>query len=238
MKRAMLYLCLAVFAWLVIQPNLLHADPAPVRIPENTDEATSAQEISTRQSKSKSTIVIDPGHGGNDLGYAEEGKAPEKDISMQLAVNIGDCLERAGYNVAYTRWYDDTTQWNPDLSSDQNRITQAKTNHANYVLAIRFTTGDSMEKGYTVFTRSDNEQLEELGNAIAEKIKGTGYSTCQGVDLDHFDNFALLADPSLPAVLVQMGYLTNDQDYSKITDSTFQKNIGEAVTAAFLDTID
>ena len=38
--------------------------------------------------------------------------------------------------------------------------------------------------------------------------------------------------------MLQMGYLTNSEDYAKISDSQFQKRIGEAVAQAFLNTVD
>lgn len=237
MKRAIFYFCLALFAWLVIQPNLSQTEPTEARVPENEEVGKSVEDISKQTSESQAVIVIDPGHGGSDSGYTETGKTAEKDIAMQLAVNIGDELSKAGYQVSYTRWYDDVESYNTEQEADAARVATAKADNADYLLAIRFTSGDSLEKGFSVFTQPNNDLLEDLASQIADNIKATSYTTYQGLDTDHYANFTVLSDSSLPAVLLQMGYLSNQEDYDKITDSQFQAKIGEAIAQAFLDTV-
>lgn len=239
MKRAIAYLCLAVFCWLVIQPNLqVKMEPAPERIPDNTETLTTSNDVFQKTSTSHATVVIDPGRSAGDIGYDAPGKISEKEVSMQLAAALGEALEQAGYKVDYTRWYDTTEGWSDELSSDENRLQAAKSKGADYMISLRFNTGDSLEKGFSIFTRPDSEELESLSQTIADNIKAVSYSVYQGLDTDHYENFPVLNDENIPAVLLQMGYLSNDQDYAKITDPQFQQKIAQAIAQAFLDTVD
>ncbi len=239
MKRATSFFLLALFVLFIIQPNLdAKTQTAQIRTPEMTDSVLTNDDISRKTSKSQATIVIDPDKGGMDAGYDPVGHLAEKDVAMQLAINIGGALESAGYHVEYTRWYDNVETFNTRTESDQNRLDIAKSMNPQYLISIRFNTGDSLSKGFSVFTQPDNEQLDTLANEIATQIQATNFSVFEGLDTDHYANFTLLSDLALPSIMLQMGYLTNSEDYAKISDSQFQKRIGEAIAQAFLNTVD
>ncbi len=239
MKRAISFFLLALFVLFIIQPNLdAKTQTAQIRTPEMTDSVLTNDDISRKTSKSQATIVIDPDKGGMDAGYDPVGHLAEKDVAMQLAINIGGALESAGYHVEYTRWYDNVETFNTRTESDQNRLDIAKSMNPQYLISIRFNTGDSLSKGFSVFTQPDNEQLDTLANELATQIQATNFSVFEGLDTDHYANFTLLSDLALPSIMLQMGYLTNSEDYAKISDSQFQKRIGEAIAQAFLNTVD
>ena len=239
MKRAISFFLLALFVLFIIQPNLdAKTQTAQIRTPEMTDSVLTNDDISRKTSKSQATIVIDPDKGGMDAGYDPVGHLAEKDVAMQLAINIGGALESAGYHVEYTRWYDNVETFNTRTESDQNRLDIAKSMNPQYLISIRFNTGDSLSKGFSVFTQPDNEQLDTLANEIATQIQATNFSVFEGLDTDHYANFTLLSDLALPSIMLQMGYLTNSEDSAKISDSQFQKRIGEAIAQAFLNTVD
>lgn len=238
MKRAILFMVLAIFILLVIQPNLsADTSQAPVRIPEYSESVITNDDVTRTTSESKSLIVIDPGKGGNDAGYDPVGHISEKDAAMSLAIHIGDALEAAGYQVEYTRWYDNVENFSTERESDSARLAKAKDMNAAVLLSLRFTTSDSLTKGFSVFSQPNSEQLDALASELASQIQSTNYSTFEGIDLDHYANFPTLADKDQPAILLQMGYLTNSEDYSKITDPQFQNRIGSAIAQAFLNTI-
>lgn len=127
MKRAISFFLLALFVLFIIQPNLdAKTQTAQIRTPEMTDSVLTNDDISRKTSKSQATIVIDPDKGGMDAGYDPVGHLAEKDVAMQLAINIGGALESAGYHVEYTRWYDNVETFNTRTESDQNRLDIAK----------------------------------------------------------------------------------------------------------------
>ena len=50
-------------------------------------------------------IIIDPGHGGSDPGATYNGRQ-EKDDALRMAMDVGDLLKNAGFDVVYTRTTD------------------------------------------------------------------------------------------------------------------------------------
>ena len=59
----------------------------------------------------------------------------------------------------------------------------------------------------------------------------------EGIDSDHYENFPILYDSQIPSILLELGYLSNSEDYTKLTDETFQQKIANAITESFLDQI-
>ena len=48
-------------------------------------------------------------------------------------------------------------------------------------------------------------------------------SQFEGIDSDHYENFPILYDSQIPSILLELGYLSNSEDYTKLTDETFQQ---------------
>lgn len=240
MKRAILFLAAALFILLVIDPNLSASlSPEQEKIPvydENAPLRTN-DEVELRRSSSNALIYIDPARGGRDSGYVAPSGTSEKDLLMQMALTIGTALENAGYRVEYSRWYDDVPTCTDTENCEAVRIQKAREAGADYVLSLQMNQDNSLHQGYSLFVRPDNDLLIGLSRDIADEIQNANYSRFEGLDTDHFDAFPVLQDPSLNAILLQIGYVTNPQDYSRMSDSKFQTRIANAVTRAFLNTV-
>ena len=240
MKRAVWFLILALFILLVIEPNTrATTDATADRIPvydENAPLRTN-NDVETRQSASHALIVIDPARGGRDAGYRGAGQTSEKDLTMQLALTIGSDLEKAGYQVAYTRWYDDVPACSTEEECENSRVQIAKDEGADYVISLSLNQDESLHRGFSIFTHPDNAQLSSLAKNLSTSLQAISYTRYEGMDTDHYDSFAMLRDSSLPAVLLQLGYITNPQDYSKLSDPKIQERIGQAVTQSFLNSV-
>mgnify|MGYP004449844123 FL=1 len=239
MKRGALFLGLALFVLLVIQPNLQVKPLLPEpRVPEYTETVKTNDDVQAQTSQSKAVVVIDPGRGGTDTGYDKPGGISEKDLAMTLAADIGTALQKAGYEVHYTRWYDDIDSFGSEAESDKYRLEEARKNNADYVLALRFnTSSNSLDKGFSVFTQPNNDSLDALIKEIAAQIQATNYSQYLGLDNDHYSNFGILSSKDQRAVLIQMGYLTNSEDYAKLTDPAFQGKLANSISQAFLNSV-
>lgn len=241
MKRAVLFLLAALFILLVIEPNLggqpmAKEDKVPVYNPDEPLQTN--EDVETRRSKSKALIYIDPARGGQDAGYTGANQQSEKDLLMQLALTTGNALEKAGYRVEYSRWYDDVPACASEDNCESVRLEQARANQADYILSLSMNQDSSLHRGFSIFTQPNSVQLEDLTNQLADQIQATSYSRFEGIDTDHYDSFPILSDPSIPSILLQVGYITNPTDYSKLSDTKFQTRIANAITQAFLNTVD
>ena len=185
-------------------------------------------------SKSQATICLDAANGGNDTGYVINDETMEKDLNLALVLKIGQYLSQADYHVVYTRSDDTTIQETSDNVSENPRVQIAKQNEADYLISIQMADDvDTTIKGYSFFTHP-NADLIDLANAINDKLMAINYSRFDGLDSDHYDNFSILQDSDLPSLLIQIGYLTNEQDVQNLTDEHFQDMIARAISEAIL----
>lgn len=173
-----------------------------------------------------------------DAGYDPADHISEKDLAMDIAVQVGEKLADAGYQVAYTRWYDDIDSFATEQESDTWRLNKARELGGNYMLSLRFTEGnDGLDRGFSVFTQPNNALLESLATHIAQNIQATNFTLYEGLDTDHYANFPVLSDAGMPSVLLQLGYLTNNDDYTKLSDPEFRDQLADAIVKAFLQTV-
>ena len=239
MKKAIIYVIIAIFLALVVQPSIVVEIAESKRVPTNTETTVATNDtVDLKTSKSNATICINPAFGGYNTGYSEKGKMPAKDITLELALEIGKKLELSGYNVVYTRDSDNILTFNNVQEDALNRINLAKDQKADYLFTIELNSDtDSLAKGYTIFTQP-NPGLIELANNIAQQFDQINYSEFKGLDSDHYGNFPILDDSDLPSLFVEFGYITNPSDYSQITNKEYQEKLASAIAKAFLEEID
>ena len=225
MRRAILFLVFALFLAMVIQPNLNKQikEKSKIDVPEQTEYTIITNDtVSNSRCKSKAIICIDASHGGSDSGYTSDGHTSEKDLNLVIAKKIGESLSSVGYNVVYTR-NDDST-----LSTEE-RITSINSQKANYLISIQMnSSSDSLSKGYSIFTQP-NDKMIQLAKNLSNTMNAINLSQFEGIDSDHYENFPILYD-----ILLELGYLSNSDDYTKLVDETFQQKIADAITESFL----
>ena len=151
-------------------------------------------------------------------------------MNLAIAQKIGDTLESAGYKVVYTRSDDSSL-------TTEDRITALNAQKADYLISIQMnSSSDSLSKGYSIFTQP-NEKMIQLAKELASTMSSINLSQFEGIDSDHYENFPILYDSQIPSILLELGYLSNSDDYSKLIDETFQQKIADAITQSFLDKI-
>ena len=234
MKRAVLFLCLAVFILLVIQPNLTGPHRTPqMRVPKNTDEPVSNMDIAQRQSASGMTIAIDPSVSTSSSYGGEE----ECDVAMEMAAALGNALKKAGYNVVYTRWYSEPDASQTEKEAQETAVISAKEQQANLLISLQYNSGTPAQRGFTIFTKPNDPELDLLADRLSSELTRSSYSISQGIDTDHYANFPVLADEGMPAVMLQLGSLVDEQEYEILTRPEFQEQLASALARAVMETM-
>ena len=124
-----------------------------------------------------------------------------------------------------------------DNLSTEDRITSINSQKAKYLISIQMnSSSDSLSKGYSIFTQP-NDNMIQLAKKLAQTMNSINLSQFEGIDSDHYENFPILYDSQIPSILLELGYLSNSEDYTKLTDETFQQKIANAITESFLDQI-
>ena len=157
------------------------------------------------------TIVIDAGHGGYDAG-AVNGSRFEKNDNLRLAKAVGERLQRCGINVIYTRTTDEfisllessriSNSRNVDLFASFHRNSATNPN-ANGVETLVYTNASSRSV----------RAAEALQQALAQ----AGVQSDRGVKRA---NLSVLRETRAPALLLELGFISNEQD-NALFDSKF-----------------
>jgi N-acetylmuramoyl-L-alanine amidase len=178
-------------------------------------------------------IVIDPGHGGSDPGIVvPDGplRWTEADLAFDLAARLEGRLAAAGMRVHLTRGPGGgpalTDLARADLANELGgdlfislHIDGHDNPEADGVAAFHYGTGNGV-------TSTVGERL--AGLALREIVKRTGLRNCE----THPKTWELLRLTRMPAVRVDVGYLTSPADRERLIDPSFRDRVVEAVVAA------
>lgn len=168
-------------------------------------------------------IVLDPGHGGTDPG-AVNGSYTEKAVVLDVAKRVQALLEQAGAKVVLTRSTDVFIPLN-------DRPTIALNNYADMFISIHtnsFTTG-SPKGTETYYNDSSSTNLQEeknLATLINNQIVSNLGMTNRGV-LDA--NFAVTRPLDMPAILVELGFISNASDLEKLKSDYHKQLFAQSI---------
>lgn len=178
-------------------------------------------------------IVIDPGHGGPYRG-ASHGGVHEKTLTLQFSQKLARRLEALGNRVILTRTGDYTLD--SDLREDlRRRAVIADEQGADLFISIHCNALGTRTppSGTETYYRQNRWDSFAFAGAIHEKvIKGTGM-TCRGVrpDSQLFKGrgLAVLRQSSVPAILIETGYMDNRADLQRLVNPDFQEKFAAAL---------
>lgn len=183
--------------------------------------------------KEKKVIVIDVGHGGNDPGKVSADGTQEKDVNLEIAGYLKDYLIAQDYTVYLTRETDcglhDENASNKKTSDLRNRIQFFQAKNASLVVSIHQNSySDTLQHGAQTFYHSTSEPSKQLAETIQAsllKIDNTNTRTAKSSD-----SYYILKNSSMPAVIVECGFLSNLEETAKLTDPNYQKKLAYAIS--------
>ena len=219
------------------------------------------------------TIVIDPGHGGDENGVKGPGGALEKDVVLSVARRVKGTIEgRLGMRVLLTHEASGRIDAN-------GRAAIANNNKADLFISLHANGSPRpAARGASIYTLSldrvgeDARRQSEADRAVLPVFGGGSrevslieWELAQAAHVDSSNAFAGIVDQKLrttaglpavslqrgpmrnlagtnmPAILIEMGYLSNPEEEKLLTSSDFQNSIALALTeavAAFRDYIE
>jgi len=191
-----------------------------------------------------STVVLDPGHGGHDKGAISK-YGYEKDFALDVALRARKLLEARGYKVAMTR----TTDIFIPLH-DRPRLAQSTPDSIFVSIHFNASPVNHSARGFEIFSMaprgapatndaifSIRDMREEPGNAhelqssaLAASIYHSLLGQVPTIDrgLKHA-RFAVLRVSTVPAVLVECGFVSNGPESILIGSPEWRERVAEAV---------
>ncbi len=172
----------------------------------------------------KFLIIIDPGHGGHDVGTQSISKPryQEKSLNLVTAQFVSSYLQQLGYQVLLTRT-DDT------FVSLDKRTQLANERNPTLFVSIHYNSAPSAEaQGVEVFFYQAKESKERtlkskrLAQVILKNIISNTKAKSRGVKQG---NYAVIRETTMPAILIEGGFVTNEAELKNLKDPTYIKRL-------------
>lgn len=157
------------------------------------------------------TIFLDAGHGGSDPGAVYNGRQ-EKDDTLALTLAVGEILESYGFRVIYSRTED-------IYESPYQKAAKGNASGADIFISIHRNSSPYPNQYSGVESLVYNEWLPAgtIATNINRQLEEIGY---KNLGVNARPNLVVLRRTEMPAVLVEVGFINNDQD-NALLDAQF-----------------
>lgn len=192
---------------------------------EVTDEGDSyAIRVKNPKEVYDKVLLLDAGHGGKDPGTSGNGMQ-EKNLNLTIAQKIAQKLQGSGIKVYMTR----------DSDVYPENSTRAKTANdiADLMVSIHMNSGPETANGtetlYQVHTNDNGARLtsKQLAEILQGKVVSATGNTNRGAKL--WTDVLILNRTTVPAVIVEVIFITNTGDALKISNPTYQDQVAQAI---------
>ena len=239
------------------QPKIEPQQPEKSEPPAAEPETLTPGSLTREFGLTAKTIVIDAGHGGKDPGGGSNGNLIEKPIVLSISKKIGAILTAKGYTVLLTRDTDrfiplkERTAFaikhkadlflsihaNASENSSANGIETyyldvTSTDKNAEIIAAR----ENVNSGYSIqeletllkglIVESKSEDSRRLAKHVQQELVTATGAADRGVK---HARFVVLIGTSVPAILVETGFVTNPTEGKKLTSDTYQQKVASAI---------
>ncbi len=178
-------------------------------------------------------IVLDPGHGGYDPGTIKDGTM-EKNINLQVSLKVRKLLEKHGATVVMTRNNDAGLAERVDGEKSQRlelgkRLDIAKANNADLFISIH-VNGVRLDScsGAEVFYSPRSERSRALAEEVQDQLLTIPQMTHR---YPKPSDYFVLENSHCVSILIELGFLSNPIERSKLTDHKYQDLLAEKIAA-------
>jgi N-acetylmuramoyl-L-alanine amidase len=174
-------------------------------------------------------VVIDPGHGGTDVGAIGIGGLRETNIVLPMALEVVRLLQQQGLQVYLTR-SDESRE--VDLPP---RVALAERVNADVFVSIHANSINMSRpdiNGAETYYAPGSVAGAALGKTILNSILRSVNIPSRGM---HPARFYVIRKTSMPSTLIETGFVTGAQDAPKLGDPNFQKQMAAAIAQGIIE---
>ena len=173
------------------------------------------------------SIMLDAGHGGRDPGAVYQGRR-EKDDTLRMVLELGEILQNNGIDIEYTRTTD-------VYESPYEKAMEANQAGVDFFISIHRNSypTDNVVSGVESLIYDLSGIKLQMAENINEQLEAVGFVN-KGVKAR--PNLVVLKRTTMPAVLVELGFINSDTD-NQLFDDNFE-DIAQAIAEGILDTLE
>ncbi len=184
-------------------------------------------------------IILDAGHGVSDGGTQALGVVSknglrmdvvEKEINLSVVLRMKTLLEELGLEVVLTREADET------LSLDE-RVRIANSKDADLFVSIHcnYFEDDDSVSGLESYYFDGSDSGKWYAEKILEKIEAGGMIETRNAKES---DFYVLKKTKIPAVLVELGYLSNAEECQLMAGEEYQETLAKELVSGILEALE
>jgi N-acetylmuramoyl-L-alanine amidase len=201
--------------------------PAPAPAPTPTPPPATKPSPSLPQiNNSRIVVTLDPGHGGQDPGAVGIGGLRETDVVLPISLEVARILERQGVGVQLTRNSDRFVS----LEGRTVMANRADTDLFVSIHANAVANRSSVNGAETFYFSSGRGLAQSIQESVIRRTKMNNRGVKQA-------RFYVLRNTSMPAALVEVGFVTGTSDAAKLSNPTFRNEMAEAIAEGILNYI-
>lgn len=186
-------------------------------------------------------IVIDAGHGGIDAGTSARDGTAEKDINLAIALKLKEIAEKYPVTAVLTRADGEELLEGYDgaggrkLYDMENRMKIIQDSEPDLVVSIHLNSypQDTSVCGAQVFypeaqEGSSKTTSHDFAESVQDSLRKT-FSGSQGREALSKDGIYLFDNITWPIILVECGFLSNDEECEKLKNDAYQEQMAQAI---------
>lgn len=191
----------------------------------------------------QNTVIIDPGHGGEDGGAISCTGKPESSYNLEIALRLNDLMHLMGIHTKMVRttnrsiYTQGKTIASKKVSDLKNRVELVNSTDNGLLLSIHQNTfSESQYHGAQVFYGSNAEGRElatQLQEAFCNTVNAGSNRKCK-----RGEKVYLLEHIEKPGVLIECGFLSNPEEEAKLRDKTYQQKLICVIAATVCNYLD
>ena len=163
------------------------------------------------------TVVIDAGHGGHDNG-GQWGRVYEKHLALDTAFRLESKLKSMGYQTVLTRRSDYF------ISLPQRVSTGNSYRNAIFVsIHYNYTWKQDVSGLETFYSNDESQRLAQcVQNCLIQRTRTVDRSA-------KYARFYVIRNSTLPAILVEGGFVSNAEERSRMKSAWFRETIAQGI---------
>ena len=172
-------------------------------------------------------VVVDAGHGGSAPGATKQG-VYEKDIDLDIVLELKNIFDKSDKNIGV--YYTRTTDVNPSFNS---RVGLANDSDADLFLSVHNNSTASGRQssisGVEVMYHAADKtgESKNFANMCLDNLVEQLDARSRGLVVG--DDIYIIRESQVPMALVEVGFMTNDDELEKLGERDYQKKAAQAL---------
>ena len=191
--------------------------------------------------KTKKTVIIDPGHGGIDVGTVGIDGSLEKNINLSISLDLYDYLMVSGINTVLTRDgdYEVYKAGEKRTKSDlYNRMDYINSVPDSILISIHQNHFENeAEWGTQVWFSPNDEISPTLADRILRSVKKNIQPENKRENKVSDNSYYILYKAQKPSVMVECGFVSNENENKRLQDKEYQRDMAYSILVGICEDV-